>query len=142
MISNVVFLLCFFIIPIIGIVIGANDKAILISSIFLMMLGIPLYFWYQRSQSLTSTEHILANIWLFIRRSISFISALIFISFLIMFLISDYELGKKLGGALFMLFLALCSIWVGIYGRKCRSCPPQEDIKFHKENKKRYGWRW
>jgi len=137
-----IFILCLFIVSIINIVIGVNNKAILISSILILMLSVPLYFWYKRSKSLTFTEHIFAYIWLLIRRLVTFTGALILIASLVMLLKSDVELVKKIVGALLIPFMAIGLIWVGIYGRKNRYSRPKEDIAFHKENKKRYRWWW
>ncbi len=49
---------------------------------------------------------------------------------------------SRLGYALFMLLVSAFCVWAAIYGQGQRYGAWEDDVALHRQNKKRYGWRW
>jgi drug/metabolite transporter (DMT)-like permease len=117
-----------------------------------IFVGVPiciiLYFQTRRSAPPSTFETIAANIWLFLRRLICFIGATLFLfasvvsGFNLFSSGTEHPLLSRIGVALAFLLLAAFCIGVAILGKKRRTSPLREDIIQHRENKRRYRWRW
>jgi hypothetical protein len=123
---------------------GINDTTIVVFAPLASMIGVSWYFYSRRSKPLTLIEKVAANSWLFIRRLVGFIGALVFVAIAVFVFLpaSDLTWQSRLGAVLFFLILSAFSLWVAIYGQGNNRYQFKDDIELHRHNKRRYKWRW
>jgi hypothetical protein len=123
---------------------GINDTTIVVFAPLASMIAVSWYFYSRRSKPLTLIEKVAANSWLFIRRLVGFIGALVFVAIAVFVFLpaSDLTWQSRLGAVLFFLILSAFSLWVAIYGQGNNRYQFKDDIELHRHNKRRYKWRW
>jgi hypothetical protein len=126
---------------------GINGKVVFVTCFVSVIYGIPGYFYKRRATSPTRFEIIAATVWLWIRRIVGLVGALFF---LVISVISAFDLFpifpgcdliERIGYAIFLLIVAIFSLWVAIYGQGLRRGEWKDDVELHRENMKRYHWR-
>ena len=126
---------------------GLNSKAAFVFAFVSAMIGIAWYFYSRRSAPPSTFEILAANTWLFVRRLVGLVGAIFFlfatvmVAFALFPRAAELSLLYRLGTALFLLLASGFCISVAIFGHERRS-GPLDDIARHRENKRRYHWRW
>ena len=100
--------------------------------------------WYinpARSESPSKGQITVAKAWIFIRRTVCFVAALMFLGLLFPLIQIEEPLLPKLGGILFILFFVVVFIYVGIFGQGPDRHSLKDDIALYKEVRKKYKWK-
>jgi hypothetical protein len=112
-------------------------------ALFILILGIPLYFMTRADRPASDNERALAKGWVVFRRMVCFGAALLFggaaVRALVGILLGEpvhVMLGLFAGCAA----IACACIWTGIYGAG-RSRNHSDDREEHERRKIRYGWK-
>jgi hypothetical protein len=108
-----------------------------------LLMLIPLYFESRRDNEPTGSERFLARTWLFVRRCLCFLAAMLFGALAIhgvLGLVGVTRDSPPLGVALFSGAMAGVFIWWGIFGAG-RSRTFSDDRPEHERRRRRYGWR-
>jgi hypothetical protein len=127
---------------------GVNGKTVFIFSFVAVMIGISWFFYSRRSKPLSTAEIVAANTWLILRRLVGFAGAAFFVFASVMIGFALYQRAAelsfmaRLGSALFMLAMAAFCVWVAVFGQGPRRYDWRDDVALHRENKRRYRWRW
>ena len=126
---------------------GSNAGFAFIGGFLGVMIGISWYFHSCRSGQPFSIEATIATTWLFVRRLVGFIGAVFFLCLAVMVAFALFPQADqisilyRLGAAVFFLLASGFCISVAIFGHERRS-GLRVDIARHRENKRRYRWRW
>ena len=127
---------------------GVNLSTLFVFTFIATLIGIVWFFSARRSKPVTTFEKVAATTWLFIRRLVGIIGALFFLMLALAIAFNLIEgtasigILKRLGYALFVLWVSIFCLWVVIYGQGWNRFALKDDVELHRENKKRYGWRW
>lgn len=114
--------------------------------IIFSFLAVPIlisyYFNSRKSKIPSSSEKIVASVWLLIRRLVCF-SAAIFLGGLAILIVifSDFTFQSFGASFAFIVVSAFC-IWVGFYGQGWKRADWKDDVALHNQNKARYKWPW
>ena len=103
---------------------------------------ISYYFSSRKTAEPSKIEKISALIWLFIRRLVCFVAAIMFAATALKLMFFSEVLFYQFWTSLALILAAIFCIWVGIYGRKLKGGTLQSDVAFHAQNKARYKWPW
>lgn len=108
-----------------------------------LLLLIPLYFESRRDKEPTGNERLLARAWLFVRRCLCFLAAMLFGAVAIhgvLGFVGVTGASPPLGAALFSGAMSGVFFWWGIFGAgRFRSF--SDDRPEHERRRRRYGWR-
>ena len=127
---------------------GINGKAIFVFTFVAVMIGISWFFYSRRSTQPSALETFAANIWLFLRRLVGFVGAIFFlvasvaVGFNLFSPALEHSLPSRIGVAIFLLLVSAFCIWVAIFGQGPNHYAWRDDVALHRENKRRYHWRW
>ena len=127
---------------------GINGKAIFAFTFVAVMIGISWFFYSRRSASPSTFETVAANVWLVLRRLVGFVGAIFFLAasvavgFNLFSPALQQSLLPRIGVALFLLLASAFCIWVAIFGQRPNRYAWRDDVALHRENKRRYRWRW
>ena len=102
------------------------------------------------SKAPSTIESGVAFAWLWFRRAVSFSGAALFIVGAVWIPIYGNPLraGQNLAPldkiliVFFLLAMAAFCLWVGVFGQGSNSHDWHDDVALHRENKRRYHWRW
>jgi hypothetical protein len=124
---------------------GVSWTAVKCATAIAALFAIPLYFEIRRPKAPTPTETFLATVWLWIRRTLGTVMAAIFISLSYGSAFGSLSKNSGLGGRLMVavitLIMAIAMIYFAWVGQGPRRGQWKDDIKLHKENKRRYKWK-
>jgi hypothetical protein len=124
---------------------GVSWAALKFAIAIAALLAIPLYFEIRRSKAPTPTETFLAIVWLWIRRNLGTVMAAIFISLSYGYAFGSLSKNSGLGGRLMVavitLIMAIAMVYFAWVGQGPQRGQLKDDIKLHKENKRRYKWK-
>lgn len=128
---------------------GTETKYWLLVFLFVaVFVSISLLFHSQRAKPPTVFEKIVATSWLLLRRLVCFAGALLFLvgAIALSFNLTDNAIPidafTRFGYALFLFAVSAFCVWAAIYGQGQYRGELKDDVALHRENKKRYGWRW
>jgi hypothetical protein len=127
---------------------GINSKAIFVFTFLAVLIGISWFFYSRRSAPPSASETAAANVWLFLRRLVGFAGSILFLIGSVKFAFDlfprplELTLLGRIGVALFLLLGSAFCIRVAIFGRGPNRYDWRDDVALHRENKRRYHWRW
>lgn len=127
---------------------GINEKAVFAFLFGAVFICIAWYFYSQRAKPPSAVERAAANTWLSVRRLVGFVGAAFFVFASVMIGLALYDrvaemsLLQRLGSSLFMLAMAGYCVWIAVFGQGERRTDWRDDVALHRENKRRYRWRW
>ena len=127
---------------------GLTEKAFFVFAFAATFIFIPWLFYFWRGKPPSVAEKIVANVWLFIRRFVGFVGAVFFfivatmIAFGLFDRAANLPMLTRLGFSLFLIGAAIFCVWVAIFGQGWVRADWKDDVTLHRENKKRYRWRW
>jgi hypothetical protein len=116
---------------------GFSWAALILSVGMTTLMCIPMYFQSRRSKAPTQAETFFATAWLWLRRVLGWLLAL-------MFLVASFSAafsGRNLVPAVVFFVLAAAMGYFGWVGQGPSRGQMKDDIKLHKENKERYKWK-
>ena len=100
--------------------------------------------WYinpTRNESPSKGQRTVAKAWIVIRRTVCFIAALAFFALLFPAIQHEGPILPKLGVILFILFLVVMFIYIGIFGQGQNRFSLKDDIALYKDVRKTYKWK-
>lgn len=127
---------------------GINGEAIFVFTFVAVMIGIAWFFSSRRTTSPSTLETVAANTWLFVRRLVGFVGAILFliasvaVGFNLFAPAGEQDLLSRVVVALILILASAFCIWVAIYGQGSNRYAWRDDVALHRENKRRYRWRW
>jgi hypothetical protein len=127
---------------------GVMAKAFYAFAFAAILIGITWFFYSRRAKPPTRFEIIAATAWLIIRRVVGIVGALLFFVVAVLFafgLISGagrLDTLTRIGYGIFLFAASAFCVWVAIYGQGWVRSDWKDDVALHRENKKRYHWRW
>lgn len=122
-----------------------NRTSVSVFLIAVLIFSMPFYFASKRSGQPTTTEAVIATVWLWFRRLVCWVGALGFAATSVWLVVkADMSNGffETVGAPLFCAFMAMFLFYVGLVGQGNNRAQWKDDIRLHKENKQRYKWKW
>ncbi len=121
---------------------GSAHEALVASARISPLLLFACYFMSRGSKSPTTTERVLAGLWILVRRVVCFVGAAFFLMAGVFGGIAAFEqrIAFVLPGVIFCLAFGVASIWWGLYGYGTGRRFGDARSK-NEERKRRYGWK-
>ena len=94
------------------------------------------------------TESVIATAWLFFRRMVGFLAAVIFLAGAVAAgcgvtpALESVSLVLRVPLALVLVAVGCLCAWVGVFGQGANRYSWKDDVALHSANKRRYKWRW
>jgi len=110
-----------------------------------LVFAIPFYFMARRSEAPTTTETVMATLWLWLRRLLcSFMALGLAVVGIVLLLTFDLSKGIIAGVVMPItaVLMGLICAFIGWFGVPNHGRRLPDYIRSYKENKQRYKWKW